>query len=159
MVFRAAAILVVLLCVGGPAAPAQTQDVLQILAPLETFLESDYQTIRRVKEIPSRVMPAVWMTTGGRSGGFADPGKDFNPTDARDSRPSRRLIFAGQGKDTFFIAFEQGGIALHNRFLLFIVDDTGALLVWEGTFGDSVGTVEEIKALVRSGGVTQVRRE
>jgi hypothetical protein len=119
-------------------------------AEREAFLEGDFSIIRSVRLFPKPVLQN-FVEEGGSRFTIADPGKEFNVTDAiyDSSWPNRRLLFGGVLGPKCFVLYEQGGIGLSTILVLFDLHkaDT-AEIVWRGYCGPAK-SLDELRAQVR----------
>ena len=84
------------------------------------FLQDEYVVYTTVDSIPKPIIdtfssyPDVGIP-------MADPGEDYNETDVEDKPglPFSRLIFAGHSDQNWFVFSEEGGIARHNKLVLY----------------------------------------
>ena len=77
----------------------------------QTFLAVNYNTLRRVNELPGEIL-RLYTVKGETRIAMANPGEKFEATDviSDPALPHRRLIFSGVAQDRAFVHYEQGGI-------------------------------------------------
>ena len=91
---------------------------------------SRFHEVHSTKDLP----PAVIALCGGDKGRLADPGQNWNATDAvtDPTLPWKRLIFAAVGSDYYVVHYERGGIdhSFHILVAKVTKNDAKPTMVW-----------------------------
>ena len=123
-------------------------------AEKQHLLDGAFTVHLKTGDMPASVKQAFAKITGEPSFSLADPGQKFNATDfiVDGTLPRRRLVFAGNRGDEWFVDYEQGGRAHSYHVVLFSVDPKGGLqLIWRGAGVHSAKNLDELRKMVATG--------
>lgn len=103
---------------------------------IDEFLQDEFVIYTTVDSIPEPIFNAIPNNSFEGVIAMADPGEDYNKSDAVDNpdMPFSRLIFAGHSDQIWFIYSEEGGIARHKRLVLYKYSNGQVELLNELTF-------------------------
>jgi len=103
-----------------------------------------FNEVRRIDALPAAVLAQF-------SEGLADPGHDFQQTDAIRGRhlPWRRLIVAGVSGRYCIVHYERGGIGLSSLVALFELSDSKANVRWVSNT-NRMSNLQELKTTLES---------
>ena len=109
-----------------------------------------FQILTSVKDLPQPVKLAFAKLTREKIIVMADPGEEFQKTDAIDKEglPNRRLIFAGLSADHCFLHYESGGIGHAYYIVLFRFRKSEARFVWGGASWESFLTLDSLRKAI-----------
>jgi hypothetical protein len=113
------------------------------------ILDGEFSIVTKVEALPDGVKARLAQTFKQEKLELANPDQKFNASDV--GRPGRRLIFAGVSKDKCFIHYEQGGIALIYRVVVFEIDKhQSAGFLWAGS-GFHAHDLQELRSAIAEG--------
>jgi len=117
------------------------------------ILDGEFAVLVKTEDMPAPVKQAFAKITGEPSFSLANPGKKFNATDyiVDQTLPHRRLVFAGNRGDEWFIHYEVGGRAHYYCVVLFRVDSKNGLQFMWGGAGPRVKSLDELRKAVADG--------
>jgi hypothetical protein len=112
-------------------------DVTKLPAEVRKALQdsSRFHEVHSTKDLP----PAVVALCVDDKGRLADPGQDWNPTDAitDPTLPWKRLVWAAVGSDYYVVHYERGGIdhSFHILVAKLPRDEGKPKVIWSGVGG------------------------
>jgi hypothetical protein len=121
------------------------------------LLDGDFTIVKRMRDIPGscrNILDSSFVTFSGAPAPakqviFADPGEDFEATDAlRGGLPFRRLVLAGLGSNTCFVYYENGG-RMYPSSCLAVIDYNEKKATWVGEFRRKVGELSRLRRMLR----------
>ena len=120
--------------------------------PEKELAAETYTFVSQTAKLPSDVGEAVARQLGQPQLQMADAGMPFNSTDVMDpSRPRRRLVLAALGPRFAVIHFEQGGIGVSRRVILFERTSNGMNVRWDGVVSQAYREPKELERSIRTG--------
>ena len=126
--------------------------------PIDIILQDELYTYITVDSIPKPLID-VFATSDGVIP-MVDPGEHYNSTDVIEylDRPFKRLIFAGQSGNHWFIYFEQGGMGWNCQLHLFeYTEEKVELLIQMNMVYKATGFEELKRMIVKSGSMVIFR--
>jgi hypothetical protein len=138
-----------LIAVLHAALPCATRAQLSS-ADRQHILTDNFTIIMRVSAIPEHVLKRLKEMTKSEGVLFAEPGADYQVTDAilNTDLPGRRLLFAGVSKEYCFIHYEKGGIAHTYYVILFRISNDGATFEWGARSHHEFNDLGELKKAI-----------
>src|SRR5260370_1311878 len=130
------------------------------------LLTADFKIVNQMAEITQgcrEIFESSFTTPVGApaSAGqlaVADPGHDFESTDAiRGGLPFRRLEFGGLGGSRCFIYYQHGG-AMYPRFCLAVIDTEHTKTLWVGEARERARDLEQLRGMLLHGDFDDKRR-
>jgi len=99
---------------------------------IDKYVSTNYEIVYRVEEIPESIHKLLLNKFNNK--GFANPNEDFNPTDViwDHNLPQRRLVFAGNSPDSWFVCYEHGGIGYHCHMIIFSIENKEMQVLFNG---------------------------
>lgn len=143
-------------------APADHPDSLQMISTSANGTDSwqmidgnSLTVVKQMREIPqgcTNIFLSSFVNisrpSSTRQAIIADPGQDFEATDAlRGGLPFRRLVFAGIGSKGCFVYFERGGV-MYPSSCLTIIDYSEGKTLWIGETRKKVWSLEELRSSI-----------
>ena len=84
--------------------------------------------INKAEKIQSNVSNTLYEKFAGEK--LANPDEKFNPSDVIDDNlPQRRLVFAGNSSNSWFVCYEHGGYGLHCHLIIFSIERTSIFTI------------------------------
>jgi len=117
------------------------------------LLKSDsFEFVSKVKDLPDYVKVSFIKITHDSTFLMANPGEEFQVTDAIEKKglPHRRLIVAGMSTDHCFLHYEMGGIGHGYYVVLFRLNKRKARFVWGGTTWEAYRTLDSLRKAISS---------
>ena len=113
------------------------------------------QIVTSIRGLPLGVRDSLQMLFGSQSLDIAEPGGEFQATDARinASLPIRRLVAAGCSIDHCLVYYERGGIAHTWQVALFHWTPKATRFEWGGVAPGGLATVDDVQKAVLSGAI------
>jgi hypothetical protein len=122
---------------------------------LRTHLQAErFQIVTSIRGLPLGVRDLLQSLFGSGTLDIAEPGAEFQRTDAPVSPPLpiRRLIAAGCASDHHcLVYYERGGVALTRRVALFHWTPAETRFEWGGTAPGGLATIEAVRKAIVSG--------
>jgi hypothetical protein len=112
------------------------------------ILDGEFSLVTKVESLPDEVKTTLAQAFGQEKLELANPGQKFNSGDV--GRPGRRLIFAGVSKDKCFIHYEQGGIGLMYRLVVFQISGQKVSFLWAGS-GFHAHDLQQLRSAISEG--------
>jgi hypothetical protein len=140
----------------GPAAGCQAPPPTALSGALGEHLKSErLGIVTSVRGLPLGVRDALQSLFGSPSLDIAEPGAEFQVTDAvvTPRLPIRRLVAAGCSMDHCLVYYERGGIAHTWHVALFHWTPAETRFEWGGTAPRGLATVDDVRNAVLSGAV------
>jgi len=122
-------------------------------------IDGDFTVVKRMTEISEGcrvIFESSFINISGSSASagqviFADPGQDFETTDAiRGGLPFRRLVLAGLGSNTCFVYFERGG-TMYPSSCLAVMDYSQKRTIWVGEARKKVWSMNQLRSMLSEG--------
>jgi hypothetical protein len=120
-------------------------------AEKEHILDGPFTDVTKTEVFPVAVKQAFATISAEPSFALANPLQKFQVTDVNPDRalPRRRLIFAGERGDEWFVHYERGGLAHSYYVVAFKIDPHGdAHFVWGCPVADRAKTLERLRSMV-----------
>ena len=117
------------------------------------ILDGAFTVLVKTEDMPASAKRAFAKITGEPSFSLANPGQKFNATDyiVDGTLPRRRLVFAGNRGDEWFVHYEVGGRAHYYCVVLFRIDSKNGLqFVWGGA-GPRAKNLDELRTMIANG--------
>ena len=121
---------------------------------LRAHLENErLDIVTSVRGLPLGVRDALQGLFGGQTLDLAEPGAEFQLTDAATNRtlPRRRMIAAGCATDHCLVYYERGGRDRTWYVVLFHWTPQATRFEWGGTAPSNLGTLGNVQRAVLSG--------
>jgi hypothetical protein len=138
---------------GNQAAPPAA-----LSATLRTHVqEEQFQIVTSVRGLPLGVRDELQTLFGSQSLDIAEPGGEFQVTDAIVNRilPTRRLVAAGCSMDHCLVYYERGGISHTWQVALFHWRPQATRFEWGGIAPAGLKTFEDVRSAVLSGAIKE----
>ncbi len=115
------------------------------------FLSTDYRTINKAEKIQSNILNTLYEKFAGEK--LANPDEKFNPSDVifDDNIPQRRLVFAGNSSDSWFVCYEHGGRGLHCHLIIFSIEKEKVQIMFNGNYFYKPPNLKQLKQWVGEG--------
>jgi len=123
-------------------------------AQKEHILDGQFNEVTKAEAIPANAKQAFAKITGEPSFALANPGQKYQVTDVVVDRglPRRRLVFAGERGDEWFVHYELGGIGHSYCVLLFKINPQNRLrFVWGGAGFHGAKNLDQLRKMVAAG--------
>jgi hypothetical protein len=154
--------VIVLLCAVGVtvwlaiAAGKQAAAAAQLPGALQAHLKDErFGLVTSIRGLPLGVREALQTLIGSSSLDIAEPGAEFQATDAvvDPKLPIRRLVAAGCSSDHCLVYYERGGIAHTWYVTLFHWTPAATRFEWGGLAPANLTTIADVLTAVVSGEV------
>jgi len=115
---------------------------------IDKYVSTSYEIIYRVEEMPESIHKILLNKFNNK--GFANPNENFNPSDViwDPNIPQRRLVFAGNSPDSWFVCYEHGGEGRHCHLVLFSIENEKMQVMFNGTYFYNPQNPNQLKQLV-----------
>jgi len=137
--------------VGGQAVPPPA-----LSAALRAHVKDErFQIVTSIRGLPLGVRDELQTLFGSQTLDIADPGAQFQVTDAivDPKLPSRRLVAAGCSTEYCLVYYERGGIAHTWHVALFYWTPAATRFEWGGTAPAGLATIDDVRNAVLSGAI------
>jgi hypothetical protein len=113
-----------------------------------------FQIVTSIRGLPLGVRDALQTLFGGSALDIAEPGAEFQVSDAIGNElPNRRLVAAGCSLDHCLVYYERGGVAHTWQVALFHWTPAATRFEFGGTAPGGLATVEDVRKAVLSGAI------
>jgi hypothetical protein len=114
-----------------------------------------FQIVTSIRGLPLGVRDELQTLFGSQTLDIADPGAQFQVTDAivDPKLPGRRLVAAGCSTEYCLVYYERGGIAHTWHVALFYWTPAATRFEWGGTAPAGLATVDDVRNAVLSGAI------
>jgi hypothetical protein len=123
---------------------------------LRTHLQDErFEIVTSIRGLPLGVRDGLEKLFGSRSLDIAEPGADFQATDAvvDPKLPTRRLVAAGCSTDHCLVYYERGGVARTWHVALFHWTPAATRFDWGGIAPGGLSTIQDVRKTILSGGI------
>jgi hypothetical protein len=145
--------VVLLVCLLSALALAQHRKSQSV--ERQHVLDGQFTVIARTEDMPPNAKRAFSQFTLDPSFALANPGEKYQVNDVvmmGQNLPFRRLLFAGQADNKWFIHYEKGGRLGGYYVLVFTVNQLGtAQFVWGGGGAKGAKGLEQLRGMVAAG--------
>jgi hypothetical protein len=120
----------------------------------EHILDSPFTEVTKTEPMPTAVKQAFAKITGEPSFALANPGQNYQVTDDDPdlTLPRRRLVFAGEAGNEWFVHYEKGGIGHSYSIVVFKVNSqSGFEFVWGGVGFRGAKNLDQLRKMVAAG--------
>jgi len=133
---------------GQVAAPGALSEALRAHVQDERF-----GTVTSIRGLPLGVRDGLQKVFGSQSLDIAEPGAEFQVTDAvvRPNLPIRRLVVAGCSIDHCLVYYERGGSAHTWQVVLFHWTPAATRFEWGGSAPGGLATIDDVRDAVLAG--------
>jgi len=117
-------------------------------------LDGDFTLVRSTSGLPAAIKSAFAAITREEQFELANPGQNYQMTDVIEEAglPIRRLKFAGNYQNRWFLEYEHGGIGLSYAVIVLDVRPDGSVdFVWGGTGFRSATDLTDLRRGIASG--------
>jgi hypothetical protein len=130
-------------------APTPKNSLVLTRGDVENLLGMQYRIVRSVHQVPEALQQS-FANLAGVSFTMVDPGKPMSTDDIIPGVPTRRLVFAGIGKDAAVLVYEQGGYANTLNAAVFSYSNGGG--VWIATLSSHlVNDIPTLRTAIDNG--------
>ena len=152
-----------LLCVIGVSlwsvvlAWSQTSDVGALSSAVRSHVQDEqFQVVTSLRGLPLGVRDGLQRLFGSGTLDIAEPGAEFQATDAGNGKlPTRRLVAAGCSPDHHcLVYYERGGIDHTWHVALFRWTPASTRFEGGGTAPRDLATIDDVRNAILTGGVT-----
>jgi hypothetical protein len=114
-----------------------------------------FQIVTSIRGLPLGVRDELQTLFGSQTLDIADPGAQFQVTDAivDPKLPSRRLVAAGCSTEYCLVYYERGGSAHTWHVALFYWTPAATRFEWGGTAPAGLATIDDVRNAVLSGAI------
>ena len=114
-----------------------------------------FQIVTSIRGLPLGVRDELQTLFGSQTLDIADPGAQFQVTDAivDPKLPSRRLVAAGCSTEYCLVYYERGGIAHTWHVALFYWTPAETRFEWGGTAPAGLAAIDDVRNAVLSGAI------
>jgi hypothetical protein len=114
-----------------------------------------FQIVTSIRGLPLGVRDELQTLFGSQTLDIADPGAQFQVTDAivDPKLPTRRLVAAGCSTEYCLVYYERGGIAHTWHVALFYWTPAATRFEWGGTAPAGLATIDDVRNAVLSGAI------
>jgi hypothetical protein len=137
----------------------------QTAAPLPEALRAHvkderFGIVTSIRGLPLGVRDGLQELFGNRTLDIAEPGAEFQATDAiaNPTLPIRRLVAAGCSSDHCLIYYERGGIAHTWQVVLFHWTPVATRFEWGGVAPRGLTSIDGVRTAVLSGAIIQATK-
>ena len=137
--------------VGGQAVPTPA-----LSAALRAHVKDErFQIVTSIRGLPLGVRDELQTLFGSQTLDIADPGAQFQVTNAivDPKLPGRRLVAAGCSTEYCLVYYERGGIAHTWHVALFYWTPAATRFEWGGTAPAGLATIDDVRNAVLSGAI------
>jgi len=137
------------------AAGSQASDGGALSGALRTHVQGErFDIVTSIRGLPLGVRDGLQRLFGNGALDIADPGGEFQVTDANPKLPLRRLVAAGCSIDNHcLVHYERGGRNHTWHVALFRWTPNETRFEWGGAAPASLGTIDDVKKAILSGGI------
>ena len=135
-------------------AGSQAVPPLELSAALRAHVKDErFQIVTSIRGLPLGVRDELQMLFGSQTLDIADPGAEFQVTDAivNPKLPIRRLVAAGCTIDYCLVYYERGGGAHTWHVALFHWTPEATRFEWGGTAPGGLATIDDVRKAILSG--------
>ena len=139
---------------GVVAAGRQTPSAAALPETLRAHLKNErLEIVTSIRGLPLGVREALQTLFGSPTLDIAEPGADFQATDAvrNPTLPIRRLIVAGCSNDHCLVHYERGGTAHTWHVAMFHWTPRATRFEWGGTAPNAIATIDDVRSMALSG--------
>jgi hypothetical protein len=136
------------------AAGSQATDAGALSGALRARVQEDrFDTVTSIRGLPLGVREELQKLFGSRSLDIAEPGAEFQMTDAivNPKLPIRRLVAAGCSIDYCLVYYERGGTEHSWQVALFHWTPAATRFEWGGTAPGGMATIDDVRKAILSG--------
>ena len=144
------------ICALSTLAGSQAVPPLVLSEALRAHVKDErFQIVTSVRGLPLGVRDELQTLFGSQSLDIADPGADFQVTDAivDPKLPGRRLVSAACSIEYCLVYYERGGAAHTWHVALFRWTPAATRFEWGGTAPAGLKTIDDVRNAVLSGGI------
>jgi hypothetical protein len=137
------------------AAPAAMSGALRAHVKDDRF-----DSVTSIRGLPLGVRDGLQTLFGGQALDIAEPGADFQVSDAivNPKLPFRRLVAAGCSTDHCLVYYERGGIVHTWQVALFHWTPAATRFEWGGIAPGGLATIDDVRNAVLSGAIKSPAR-
>jgi hypothetical protein len=136
-------------------AGSQASPTTALSETLRAHVKDDrFQIVTSIRGLPLGVRDGLQKLFGSQTLDIAEPGAEFQITDAVGNElPIRRLVAAGCSIDHCLVYYERGGITHTWQVALFHWTPAATRFEWGGTAPGGLATIDDVRKAVLAGAI------
>jgi hypothetical protein len=136
-------------------AGSQASPTTALSETLRAHVKDDrFQIVTSIRGLPLGVRDGLQTLFGSQTLDIAEPGAEFQITDAVGNElPIRRLVAAGCSIDHCLVYYERGGITHTWQVALFHWTPAATRFEWGGTAPGGLATIDDVRKAVLAGAI------